>query len=126
VCQRKRAAAEQPGDLLGVDPVVLRLPAVDRLHVERVAEDELDPFLPAPVGDPVPGKHALRPDDQARPVGCQGPLQRLGLRPQVAVQDDVALFVEHAHVHLARVEIDAAVESSLFTVKPHHGPPAGV
>ena len=36
------------------------------------------------------------------------------------------MLVEHAHVHLARMEIDAAVESSLFAVKPHHVPPAGV
>ena len=35
-------AAQQHGDLERVDPVVLGLAAVDRLHVERVAEHEGD------------------------------------------------------------------------------------
>ena len=90
-----------------------------------MAEHELDSLRPAPVGKPVPGKHALGPDHEARPVGCQGPLQGIGLGPHVAVQDDVALVVEDADLHLARVKIDAAVKSPLFTIKPHHGPPAG-
>jgi hypothetical protein len=39
------------GDLVGVDAVVLCLAAVDGLHVEGVAEDELD-ALPATEGRP--------------------------------------------------------------------------
>ena len=61
---------EQPGDLLGVDLVVLGLAAVDGLHVQRVAEDEGDPLGGAEVGEPVPGEHALAADDQ--PVAVRG------------------------------------------------------
>lgn len=39
---REQAAAQQGCDLQGVEAVVLCLAAVDRLHVERVAEDEGD------------------------------------------------------------------------------------
>jgi hypothetical protein len=58
------AAAEQPGDLAGVDAVVLGLAAADGLHVQGVADHEGDALLPAQVGQPVPDEHALDADDQ--------------------------------------------------------------
>src|SRR5439155_2608751 len=53
------AAPQEHGDLVGVDLVVLRLPTVDRLHVECVPEDEGDALRGADVGQPVPGEDAL-------------------------------------------------------------------
>ena len=50
VGQREHAAAEQGGELAGVDLVVLGLAAVDGLHVQGVAEDEGDVLLFAQVG----------------------------------------------------------------------------
>jgi hypothetical protein len=55
-------AAQQDRDLVGVDPVVLGLAAVDRLHIEGVTQDEPDTFGGAQVGEPVPGEHALDRD----------------------------------------------------------------
>ncbi len=43
----ERAAAEQGGDLHGIDLVVLGFAAVDGLHVEGVAEHEVDAFVAA-------------------------------------------------------------------------------
>jgi len=60
---RKVPAAEQRGNLEGVGLVVLGLAAVDGLRVEGVAEDELDPFPPAQIGEPGPGEDALDGDD---------------------------------------------------------------
>ena len=61
----ERAAAEQAGQLPGVDGVGLGLAAVDRLEVQRVAQDEGDALGGAQVGEPVPGEQALAADDQA-------------------------------------------------------------
>jgi hypothetical protein len=58
-------AAKHAGEFGGVDPVVLGFAAVDHLHVEGVAEDEGDAFGLAQVGEPVPGEHALGPDDES-------------------------------------------------------------
>jgi hypothetical protein len=57
---------------MGVNPVVLGLAAVDRLHVEGVAEDEGDGFLGAEVGEPVPAEDALDADDEVVAVGLDG------------------------------------------------------
>jgi hypothetical protein len=54
---------EEPGDLAGVDLVVLGLAAMNGLHVQGMAQDESDAFAPAEIGDPIPGKHALDAND---------------------------------------------------------------
>lgn len=64
VSHRKRAAAQQHRNLVGIDLVVLRLSAMDGFHVEGMAEDEFDTFLAAQVGKPVPGEHAFHADHQ--------------------------------------------------------------
>jgi len=55
----QHAAAQEHGDLVGVDLVVLSLAAVDGFHVQGVAEDEGEAFARAQVGDPIPGEDAL-------------------------------------------------------------------
>jgi len=37
---------------------------MDRFHIERVAEHELDSLIFAEISDPVPGKHAFDANDQ--------------------------------------------------------------
>jgi hypothetical protein len=49
----QHAAAQQHGDLARVDAIVLGLAAVDRLHIQRLAEDEGDALLGAQIGEPV-------------------------------------------------------------------------
>src|SRR5918999_4037142 len=66
------AAAQQRGDLVGVKPVVLGLAAVDRLHVEGMAEDEGEALLFAQVGHPVPAEEAFDRDTQTLPVRSEG------------------------------------------------------
>src|SRR5262249_32190305 len=55
---REVAAAQQPGDGLGVLAVTLGLVAVHGLHGVGVAEDKGDVLLAAGIGEPVPAVHA--------------------------------------------------------------------
>ncbi len=84
-------AAQQHGDLQGVDAVVLRLAAVDRLHVEGVAEDEGDAFGGAEVGKPVPGEDALDGHDEALAIRSDRLQKRFGVRRQVLVDEHLAV-----------------------------------
>lgn len=69
----KHATTEQTGNLLGIDLVVLYLAAVYRLHVQGMAEDEIDLLPAAEIGQPVPGEHALHADHQVVPEGPNDP-----------------------------------------------------
>ena len=69
----EHAAAQQHGNFLGVDLVVFGLAAMDRFHVERVAQDEGNTFLGAEVGEPVPGEDAFDADDEIRPDRARWP-----------------------------------------------------
>jgi hypothetical protein len=64
--------------ILGVEPVVLGLAPVDGLHRQRVTEHEGNRLARAQVGEPVPGEHALAPDDQPLAVGTDGVEERGG------------------------------------------------
>jgi hypothetical protein len=68
---------------------------VDRLQVERVAEDEGHALVGAQTGDPIPGEDALDAEERFR----------RGLH--VATQQDLALGVQDAQMHGAGVKIDA-------------------
>jgi hypothetical protein len=82
---REQVGSQQVSDLLGVDLIVLGLGAVDRLHVEGVAQDEGDAEFVAAVGEPVPGEHALAGDDEAVLERCEGIAE--GIRVGVEVLD---------------------------------------
>ena len=56
--------AEQVGDFLGVDAVVLVLAAVNGLEVEGVGQDEGEASGLAGIGQPIPAEHALGADGQ--------------------------------------------------------------
>jgi hypothetical protein len=94
-------AAEQDGRLVGVD---LGLAAVDRLHVEGVAEDEVELLARAQVGEPVPAEDALGADDQVGAVGLDRADEGVRLAAQPLVKPDRARRVEHAQVERASVK----------------------
>jgi hypothetical protein len=104
---------------VGVDLVVLGLPPVDRLHRQRVAEDEGDAVGRAEIGEPVPGEHALDGDDEIVAVRGDRLQERLGRHLHVAVQEHLAGGVEQADVHSLHVEIDSAVGPMQSVVESH-------
>ena len=105
---REHSTGQQFGDLEGIDPVVLDLPAVDGLHVEGVAQDEGDLFPVAEIGDPVPAEDALDGDGQVRPERLDRREQRLGRAGELAMEDHLTLRVEDADVHPAGMQVDSA------------------
>ena len=124
VSLREHAAAEQHGDLVGVDLVVLGLAAVDRFHRESVTQDEGDVLFRAEIREPVPGERALGGDDEAVAERSDDVEQRFGARLHVAVDEDLACSVEDADVHGGGVKIDAAIVRMLTVVESHGPPPA--
>jgi hypothetical protein len=115
----EHAAAEQHGDLVGVDPVVLGLAAVDGLHGERVAEHEGDALGGAQIGEPVPGEGALGGDDEIVAVRRDEFEEHGRRRFHVAMDEHLALGPQDADVHRARVQIDPAVVAVLAGVESH-------
>ncbi len=115
----KHAAAEEAGDLGGVDAIVLGLAAVDRFHVEGVAEREGDLVVLAEIGEPIPREHALATDDQARAIGCDGVAKSVGVGGQIGFEDGRALRIEDVREHASCMEIDAGVECVRMVVEAH-------
>jgi hypothetical protein len=50
-------------------------------------------------------------------------LERLRFGVDIAMQDDLALFIEDAQKHLLGMQIDTAVEFVVLLIEPHRGPP---
>ena len=82
VDEREGAATQESGELGGVELVVLGFAAVDGFHVQRVSEHEGDVLVPAHVGEPVPGEHALDADDQSVAEGREGVQEGVGAAGQ--------------------------------------------
>jgi len=110
-------AAQQHGDLVRVDPVVLGLAAMDCFHVEGVPEDKGDVLPSAEVGKPVPGEEAFHGDDDV--LAVRGDDLEEGLRSggHVLVHEHVPRGVEDADVHGACMQIDSAVVSVMLCVE---------
>jgi hypothetical protein len=96
---------------------------VDGLHVEGVAEDELDPFPPAQIGEPVPGEDALDGDDEVVAERGDGLKERLGAAPEILLEQDLAFSIEDAQVHGLGVKIDPAVVLMSLGVESHGSSP---
>jgi len=105
-----QVAAQQMGQLLRVDAVVLVLAAVNVGGVEGMGEHELDPGRLAGVSQPVPVEGALADHCQVVPVRLD-PLEEVVevVALDVGVQHNLALPVHETGVHLPGVEIDSAV-----------------
>src|SRR5262249_21439307 len=115
------AATQEVGNLLGIDLVVLRLAAVDGLHVEGVTQDEGNLLSLTQVCQPVPAEQALTGHDQAVAIRRNRFEERVRLRGHFLVQDNLAGLVEDAQVHCPGVQINPAVESVRLVVEAHHG-----
>jgi hypothetical protein len=116
---RKVPASQQCCDLEGIDLVVLGLTPVDGLHVESVAQDELDALFSAQIREPVPGEDALDGHDEVFSEGLDGDQEVIGSTPHVLVKEDLALSVKDAEVHRLGVQIDATVVSMGLRVESH-------
>ena len=116
---REHAAAQQHGNLLGIDLVVFGLAAVDGFHIEGMAEDKGNAFLGTEVGEPVPGEDTFDGDDQIVPIGRNGLEKRFWAGFHVPVQQDLAVLVQDTDVHGAGMQVDAAVKLVLFGVESH-------
>jgi hypothetical protein len=104
-------AAEQMGDLFGIDAVVLVLAAVNGLEVERVRQDEGEVGFPAGIGEPIPAEHAFGTDREVVTVRSDQFEEELEVIIfDVGVDEDLARAIHEADVHLVGVEIDSAVE----------------
>ena len=93
--------------------------AVDGFHVKRVAQDELDSFLGAQIGQPVPAEDAFDGHDQVLAVGLDGFQESLGTGAEVTVQQNLSLWIQDTEIHPAGMQVDAAVESVGLGVESH-------
>ena len=97
----------------------LAFPPVDRSHVERMAEHELDPLSLAEIREPVPGEDAFHRDTESVAIWLRRSQEGLGRGRHVLVEHDLALRVENAEVHRPSVKIDATVVRVLPGVESH-------
>jgi hypothetical protein len=118
---RHHPAAQQRRDLVRVDPIVLRLTAVNSLHVQRVPQHEHNPLALAQVRQPIPGEHALDRHGQILAVRRNQLEERFRTRRDVLRHQHRALGVEKAHVHRAGVKVDAAIVAMLPGIESHRG-----
>ena len=106
---------------MGVDLVGLGLAAVDRLPVQGVPQDEGNALGGAEVSEPVPGEQALAGDGEPVAEGGDGLEECLGAGGERPGEGGLALGVEDVQGQGPGVEVDAAVESVLPVLEPHHG-----
>jgi hypothetical protein len=118
---REHAAAEQDGDLAGIELIVLGLAAVDGLHIQGVSEHEMNTLLGTQIGEPVPGEDALDADHEVFSERRDGAEERLGRGLHIAVQEDLAVTVQDAQIHGSGVQVDAAVVLVGVCVESHWG-----
>lgn len=117
--QGERAAAQQHGNFVGVDLVVLGLADVNGAHVLGVAEDEIDPLVGKQVGEPVPGEHAFGPDDEVVSIRLDQAQENLGAGGNVAMTYHLPFGIEDTDRHGVGVQIDAAVKLVLLRLEFH-------
>ena len=109
--RRDEVAAQQVGELFGVNAVVLVLAAVNGLEIKRMGQHEVDLGGLAGIGEPIPAKHAFGADGQVVAIGCHQLEEELEvIVPDVGVDELFAVPVHDADVHLAGMEVNSAVE----------------
>ena len=79
------------------------------LHGQGVAEHEGNAFVFAEVREPVPGEHALGPDDEPLTIGFDRIEERRGRRGNLALEHRHAGGIADVDVQAPGMEIDAAV-----------------
>ncbi len=100
ISHEDQASSQQGSDLVGIDSVVLALAAMDGPHVQGMAQDKGNVLVATEVGEPVPGEHAFRTDDNVFSERLNEPEK--GFRPgsDIPVQVDVALSIQDADIQL--------------------------
>jgi hypothetical protein len=88
-----------------------------------VAEYELDVFIPAQIGQPVPRKHALGTNNQVAAKAFDGTQEFMWLGAYVPMPPLIPLTIENAQVHPFGMKIDATIVFVLLIVEPHQSPP---
>jgi hypothetical protein len=116
-------APEQPGNLAGIDALVLGVNAVEGFAVPGLAQDESKLLLRAEIRDPGATQHTLQADDSVVAARSDGAQEGFGAGRQVAVEDNATGLVQDAAMHAPGVQVDAAVESVLSRVESHQGLP---
>lgn len=115
----EHAASQEDGDFMGINLIVLGLGPINRLHVERVTEEERDPLLGTEVSEPIPRENAFDADDEVLPIWSNGLQEWFRAGLHVPVQNDIPILVENPEIHGTSMQIDAAVKSVLFGVESH-------
>ena len=108
---RDEIAAEQVGDLFGIDAVVLVFAAVNGAQIERVSEHESEIGFVAGIGQPEPAEHAFAADGEVVAVRSDEFEEEFEvIVADIGMDEDFAGTVHEADVHLTGMEIDSAVE----------------
>jgi hypothetical protein len=119
----KWAPAQQRGDLVRIDAVVLGLSPVNGAHVQRVSEHEGNALALTQVRQPVPGEHAFDGHDQIVAEIPHRSQERLGTAFDVARQQHRSVGVQDTQVHHPGVQVDTAVVLVLLGIESHLRPP---
>ena len=105
---------------------------MDGLHVQGVPKHEGDPLLRAEIGEPVPREDAFHGNHQVLAVRRDHLEKVLRRGGAVAMDENLALPIEDAEVHVPRVQIDPTVVLVLLLppggrvfVWPHSPYPVG-
>jgi hypothetical protein len=116
---RNESSPQQRRDFLRIDTVVLGIAAMDRPHVEGVAQHKGNPLSFAEVGEPIPGKHALDADHHIFAEGFHRQEKRLGIGADIFVHAHLAVGIHDAEIHPINMQVDAAVKRVLNRVESH-------
>jgi hypothetical protein len=99
---------------------------VDCLHVQRVAQNELDADAAAQIRYLVPGEDALNGQGQVFTVRLEHISESLYRSRHVSVYKDCSFMVHDADVHCPCMQIDTAVELMLFCIESHKASSLGM
>ena len=96
-----------------VDAVVLVFASVNGLEIEGMGQDESQAGGLASIGQPVPAEHAFAADGQVVSIRVDASKNELEVVSfDIGVDQFFTLAIHDADVHLARMQIDSAVELS--------------
>jgi hypothetical protein len=88
---------------VGLDFIILGFPAVNRFHIERMAQDKGDSFLLTQVGEPLPRQHTFHADNDILFIGSNDTKKRFRSRWQIFVHEFCPVLIENADVHRFRM-----------------------
>jgi hypothetical protein len=92
---------------------------MDRLHVERVAQDKGNALLGAEVGEPVPREDTFNSHDDILTMGHHDLEQGIWLGLDIAMHHNVTILVQDANVHAPGVQVDATIKLVRLGVESH-------